>query len=142
MVRVLLGVVLLTLGGCQGTLLPEDLVCSSDAWCPDGFHCVAPEGGGSCVADVAVEEACDDGADNDGDAAVDCADPDCAEAAACAGDDDDSSVGDDDSGDDDFVGDDDSGDDDSGDDDSVGDDDSGDDDSVGDDDSGRRRLCG
>ena len=43
----------------------------------------AADGGGGAGAGPGAEHACADGADDDGDGAVDCADPDCADADPC-----------------------------------------------------------
>ncbi|MDD4318745.1 MAG: DUF4215 domain-containing protein [Candidatus Peribacteraceae bacterium] len=69
--------------------------CNSDDECPLGTICSAPDciadpcGDGSCdsgegcAADCATELFCDDLADNDQDASMDCDDSDCAEDPAC-----------------------------------------------------------
>jgi len=77
-----------TSGSCEHTTSDHCRPCTTDGDCDDADACTTDRcGDGVCTAepvDSCNVEDCQDGADNDGDATVDCDDSDCANDPACA----------------------------------------------------------
>uniref|UniRef100_A0A4W3GQK6 Teneurin transmembrane protein 3 n=1 Tax=Callorhinchus milii TaxID=7868 RepID=A0A4W3GQK6_CALMI len=68
-----------TIEGCPG-------LCNSNGRCTldqNGWHCVCQMGWRGTGCDVAMETACSDSKDNEGDGLVDCMDPDCCLHSSC-----------------------------------------------------------
>ncbi|XP_067838635.1 teneurin-3 isoform X6 [Heptranchias perlo] len=68
-----------TIEGCPG-------LCNSNGRCTldqNGWHCVCQMGWRGAGCDVAMETACSDSKDNEGDGLIDCMDPDCCLHSSC-----------------------------------------------------------